>query len=124
MNGGSSADWREEGPLTASDVFNVLASPLRRQVLFALAERDGIDEEVVFGALQERDSSDEVQEMEFRHIHLPKLVASRYVKWDRQRGHLERGDAFGQVAPLIHLIDSNPDVVPADWRHDPDTSGG
>lgn len=48
------------------------------------------------------------------HVHLPKLVAYRYVEWDEDARVLTRGADYDDLRPLLELLEEYPD----------DTSGG
>lgn len=43
------------------------------------------------------------------HVHLPKLVAYRYVEWDEDAHVLSRGADFDDLRPLLELLDDYPD---------------
>ena len=53
--------------------------------------------------------------IEMHHRHLPKLEAHGYVRWDRDGDVVSRGPAFGDVRPLLELLDEHRDELPADW---------
>ncbi|WP_254271850.1 DUF7344 domain-containing protein [Haloarcula marina] len=108
-----------------SDLFELLASTRRRQALVLLCDSpeiavpegfqtrtEAIEEPVTAdsGPVLPSDRSDPV--IELYHSHLPKLDAADLVDWDRQRGVVSRGPAFGEVRPVVELLAENAHELP------------
>lgn len=52
---------------------------------------------------------------ELYHVHLPRLVDFGYVVHDEATGEVRKGPKFDEIAPLIRLMATHPDELPADW---------
>lgn len=97
-------------------VFGALNRAPRRRVLSALARRDSRD----VRAFEPDDFVPEGRDrdsfvVELHHSHLPHLDAAGFVDWDRESGTVERGPDFGEIRPLLELLDEHRDELPAEW---------
>jgi hypothetical protein len=112
----------------ASTLFELLAAPERRRVLFALcdAERIEVPDDVRNrqtvelaaghdeGRERRRTGDPEQLTVQLYHRHLPKLAAADVVEWDRESGTVTRGAAFADVEPSLSLVTENADAFPDD----------
>ncbi|KAB1198033.1 MULTISPECIES: hypothetical protein [Haloferax] len=51
-------------------------------------------------------------EVELFHLHLPKLDSAGYVSWNREDGAIEKGPRFGEIEPMLELLENNPNDLP------------
>lgn len=49
------------------------------------------------------------------HVHLPKLVARGFIRWDRETNLVTRGPQFGEIEPLLTVLDDHQDELPNTW---------
>jgi hypothetical protein len=49
------------------------------------------------------------------HVHLPKLEDYGFVEWDSDTGEVVRGPCFGEIEPLLELLDEHRDELPEEW---------
>lgn len=91
----------------ADRVFGALRQRQRRLVLLGLSAGEIESEDDLPGPDGSREA------VELVHEHLPKLEAFGYVRWDRETGAISRGPAFGEIEPVIELIEGDaPDLLP------------
>jgi len=91
-------------------LFSILSDVRRRQILVVLLEAspgESVDLEEIPTVSQAR--------TETRHVHLPKLDDSGFVDWDRDSGHVSRGPAFEEGAPVVRLLHDNRADLPEGW---------
>ncbi len=101
--------------MTVDDVFEALSDPCRRQLLLSLLEHSPQDDDrdplnVVSG-----DVEPAVLETELVHNHLPKLESMGFIRWDPETNRIGRGHNWGDVAPVLTLIDEHQDELPGSW---------
>lgn len=72
----------------------------RRRLLAALAGTDGAESEDSLAVLSGDPGSD-IVELELRHIHLPKLAGSGYIRWDRETGEISKGPNWREIEPMV-----------------------
>lgn len=112
-----------------STLFGLLSNRTRRRLLAQLRDRASIrvpDELLVGGSTGERSSGiDPVSDgrvpekpppslaIMLRHNHLPILESGGYIEWDRDRGRVSRGPAFGEIEPTIRLLCTNAETLPS-----------
>ena len=87
----SAADW--------DDAFRAASDRKRRRLLLELwrlgPEAGAVPTRELDGLSSEHDR------LKLRHVHLPMLDDVGYVRWDRERGTVERGPRFEDVVPLV-----------------------
>lgn len=113
------AESTEEVPNT----FSILTDPVRRYVLYYLAEQEtsvSFDRLVTrVGAWQTDNDPDAVGDAtlaEIRtalhHMHLPTLVEEGYIAWDADTHTIRRGPNFDENAPLLRVMAAHEDTLP------------
>ena len=98
------------------EVFEALSNPYRRQLLLSLLEhnpQDGDDRDPLNVVAD--DIEPDVLEVELIHNHLPKLEEMGFVNWDRETNKISKGSNWGDIAPLLVLIENHQDELPEDW---------
>ena len=67
------------------------------------------------GLLDGADSAEKREAMyiELYHLHLPKLAALGIIDWDPDSGELSTGPEWEQAEPLLRLIETHRDELPA-----------
>lgn len=90
---------------------NALAHVQCRRFLLALREENSRGIEV--GAESCRFETREAL-LAARHNHLPKLEELGFVRWDRSSGFVTKGPQFGEVEPLLTLLDEHRDELPVE----------
>ncbi|MFB6130136.1 MAG: transcriptional regulator [Salinigranum sp.] len=96
-----------QSPIVGGDLdaaFTALAEELRRRLLVSLLDRDRCRLASFVEDVGASDSDAEDLRTVMYHVHLPKLEQHGYVRWDRDRGRIERGPAFGEVRPLLKWV--------------------
>lgn len=94
--------------------FEILSHPVRRRILTTLVRnREGQVFSIEEFATE--DDSMDASLTSLHHFHLPKLVASEFVEWDRRTGTVTSGLRYDEIAPLVELLIANEDELPADW---------
>ncbi len=102
--------------VNVDDMFAALSDPYRRQLLLSLLEHNPQDDD-------DRDPlnvvSDDVEpdvlETELVHNHLPKLESKGFIRWDQETNEISKGPNWGDIAPLLVVIDEHQDELPDDW---------
>ncbi|MFC6720675.1 DUF7344 domain-containing protein [Halovenus amylolytica] len=54
-------------------------------------------------------------ELALIHNHLPRLDDAGYIEWERDSGDISKGPRFEEIEPLLELIETHADELPADW---------
>jgi hypothetical protein len=52
---------------------------------------------------------------EYIHIHLPKLAAAGYIRWNDQTHEISRGPRFREIEPFIDLLQTHSEQLPDGW---------
>lgn len=114
------------GEMTAFDrMADALSHPYRRQLLVALTEHnpqaveEGLDAEHALASVHGGVSGGENIEVEFVHNHLPKLEAYSYIRIDGLTGQISKGPNWEEIGPLLRLLQTHEDDLPADWLASP-----
>ncbi|WP_232703529.1 DUF7344 domain-containing protein [Halobacterium wangiae] len=109
-----------------TNTFSALADPVRRSVLYYLAEQD---DPVTFEPLAKQvaawhtdsdpDAVDDATLAEMRtalyHVHLPIFAEAGYIVRDADTHTIRRGPNFDENAPLARLMADYEDELPAVW---------
>lgn len=53
--------------------------------------------------------------LDFQYYHLPELEEKGFVEYDRDGAVVTRGPNFGEIEPLVTLIEEHRDELPDDW---------
>jgi DNA-binding transcriptional ArsR family regulator len=112
---GRRGDSRSSSP-SLTDLYGILASPRRRELLRYLADYPGpvsVEELAVTLAAHARTTdagafepaSTERLQATLEHVDLPKLVETNIVEYDPRGDAVRRGDGFYHVAPFIDLVE-------------------
>ncbi|MFD1589298.1 ArsR family transcriptional regulator [Halorientalis brevis] len=99
-----------------SEVFGVLTNGTRRQMLLELADHNPRTEAEFEGEefAAEGDNLDSLK-IKLYHTHLPALADVGFINWDSQTGTITRGPRFGEIEPLLTLIDNHQEELQTDW---------
>lgn len=101
--------------ISFDDIADALADPQRRELLIALLEHNPQDDVPVVIADSE-DESDAVERLvSMQHVHLPKLADYGFIEWNKNTHEVVKGPHFDEIRPLLELLDSHEDELPADW---------
>jgi len=99
--------------------FEALANPYRRQLLLALFAENPQDDEDLdpLNILKQGETVDtlDATHVKLEHVHLPKLADMGFIGWDRESGELSKGPNWGEIAPLLQLMDDHQDELPEEW---------
>jgi len=49
------------------------------------------------------------------HVHLPKLANYGFIEWDEANHEVSKGPNFDEIRPLLELLATHEDELPADW---------
>ena len=97
------------------EMIDALASVQRRKLLIALLENNPQDDTpvVIGGCDTEADALGSLVSM--YHVHLPKLVEYGFIEWNEETYEVIKGPKFNEIRPLLDLLDTHEDELPADW---------
>lgn len=97
-------------------MFDVLSHGTRRRILIELADHNPRTEaEFEAQELAEDQSNPTSVETRLHHTHLPNLRDAGFIDWDPQKSKITRGPRFGEIEPLLGVIDDHQDALPVDW---------
>ncbi|WP_265111467.1 DUF7344 domain-containing protein [Halosolutus halophilus] len=100
-----------------NDMLTIIANDYRRCTLIALLDRASETEETTH--LPEdvaiAGANHDARLVELRHCHLPMLVESDLIEWDRKRNEIATGDRFADVEPLLELLLDHREGLPDEW---------
>lgn len=98
------------------DVFDALTNRYRRRLLVALLQHNPQSDslELPDDALAS-DEPSEGMEIEFYHVHLPKLEERGFIEWGRETHTVSTGPVFEEIRPLLELMDEHSDELPDGW---------
>lgn len=92
----------------------MLADPVRREVLLALANQPA-EQIVVPDDVYDDSRVEETLHTEMYHTHLPKLEQADCIQWEQTDDQVGKGPQFSEIQPLISLMDEHADELPHDW---------
>lgn len=90
-------------------LFEALANEQRRQVLFALLERD---RSISIDSPPDRLGDRRQAAIERQHVHYPKLADDGFVVWNQRTNTVGRGPKFQEIEPVLRLLTDNRDALP------------
>jgi hypothetical protein len=93
-------------------ILNILRNRHRRAILLLLKE--GTVDTKADVMVRNGDNTKEV-ELVLTHAHLPKLDDAGYIEWDRETDEISKGPRFEEIEPLLELIETHADELPAGW---------
>jgi hypothetical protein len=96
-------------------LFEAMSNTQRRRVLVALLERDSREDVPIPEAVHTGEKTLTGLRREMHHSHLPKLEAMGFVRWDQDSQTVTRGPQFEEIEPLLRLLLTNEDALPADF---------
>lgn len=110
----------DDPPSTSADdcldaVFEALSHPHRRHILLALT---GDSSAVVIQDpfdIVITDVDPDTLVIQLHHNHLPKLDDFGFIDWDQESETVTRGDRFGDIEPLLELLDQHKEALPHEW---------
>lgn len=86
----------------------------RRRRMILLLMKNGTIETQADVMIHSKDGVRE-DEITLVHTHLPKLADAGYIEWNRETGELSKGPQFGEVEPLLDLLETYADDLPPEW---------
>lgn len=87
-------------------VADALRHQTRRQILVELVDHNP----VAVSNVCESDGS----EIQLIHTHLPKLDSMEYIVWDREQETIVKGPNWGEIEPVVRLLNNNRGQIPND----------
>lgn len=93
-------------------ILGILRKRHRRKTLLLL-KRGAVETEAEILLQSENETKED--EMALAHTHLPKLDDAGYIEWNQETGDISKGPRFGEIEPLLELIESHSDELPPDW---------
>lgn len=97
------------------ELFALLSHPHRRRIFTELNESTSRHEtEVELEALSDATELED-ETVNLIHNHLPRLAEAGFVEWDPERQVVTHGSRFHEIAPLISLMVTHQDELPANW---------
>jgi hypothetical protein len=104
------------GDASLTELFEILNHEYRRHILWVLAHPEArTDATVGVDRFAETDGDPDILRLALRHNHLPKLDDHGLVDWDPEAETLARGPRFGQIEPLLALMEEGEDEIPQNW---------
>ncbi len=94
------------------EMLDALADVRRRTLLVDLSEHNP---QTVTPAVGDTEDAAFDRFVAMRHIHLPKLEDYGFIEWDRENGEVIKGPAFDEIRPLLELLDTHRNELPADY---------
>lgn len=98
------------------EMFHVLADVHRRRLLIALLEHNPQNARELRIPKDTHPGENELKQLttEMHHTHLPKLDGTGFIEWDRDSKAISKGPRFEEIRPLLELLDTHADELPAD----------
>lgn len=100
---------------TWATLFECLRAKPRRRLLTRLtAYQPG--ETVHFTDVRANEAApDTPVHAEYVHLHLPKLAAAGYIRWDEQSHEISQGPRFPEIEPFIEFVQTHSEQLPDGW---------
>ena len=96
--------------------FEALANTHRRRLLVALFDHNPQRESVVVpDDVHDQNKPADALQMEFHHLHLPKLEEAGFIIWNLDTHEVAKGPRFDAIMPLLKLLRKHSDELPDDW---------
>lgn len=93
-------------------MLEALANRQRRTILVMLQRGETVSE----SGLHVRDASAaERVASSVRQRHLPKLADAGFIEWDRESGDVAKGPRYGEIEPVLELMETHADELPPGW---------
>lgn len=106
-------------PASLDASLEMLSHSYRRRLLLAVLNENPRDEAKLADEIITPDEVDadglRAAKIQLHHVHLPKLDDKDYIEWQPETGTIRRGPNFGEIAPLLTLLDNNADEVVDEW---------
>lgn len=96
---------RSTRELTFDGVFRALSDPDRRRLCIALLRADPLEELSVPEGVRVGDSDIDDLRGAFHHVHLPLLETLGLVEWEAGDSAVSRGPNFGELRPVLEVLD-------------------
>lgn len=95
---------------------DALANRYRRRLLVSLLAHNPQDDDDPQIPADEV-GADDLDELHSAmvHSHLPKLEDAGFILWDRDQNVVRTGPRFGEIKPLLELLQNHADELPDDW---------
>ncbi len=101
---------------TWQTIFSILENEHRRRVLATLLEHESRDDEIyVSETVYTQGEELDVLQAKLIHIHLPKLEAAGYIRWQKEDHRITKGPKFDEISAIFQLIHNNRDELPSGW---------
>jgi hypothetical protein len=98
------------------DEYLQVANTHRRRLLVALLEHNPQRDSVVVPEdVHEGEKALEALQIEFYHSHLPLLEEAGFIHWNRDTHEVMKGPRFGEIQPLLELLQNHADELSDDW---------
>jgi len=94
---------------------NALGHVDRRRLLLTLLHANTDGDRPVEIDQMEYDTAERSLELSMHHVHLPKLEDKGLVDADAETHSVRRGPRFGEIKPLLELLDANREQLPDGW---------
>lgn len=101
--------------ITSDNILDALADVQRRKLLIALLEHNPQNDDPVVIADSESESDAVERLVSMQHVHLPKLVDYGFIEWNEDTHEVLKGANFDEIKPLLELLETHEDELPADW---------
>ncbi|MFC7204064.1 ArsR family transcriptional regulator [Haloferax namakaokahaiae] len=108
----------ESKPIGLDEALTVLSNQDRRRLLVGLLDDDSQPirvDEVVAAEAADADRDSTRLQIAMHHNHLPKLDAWGYIDWDVEVQEITPGPKFGEIRPVLELLDTHAAEIPVQW---------
>jgi hypothetical protein len=97
-------------------IFDTLRDQSRRRVLVSLLDVETRTVGDLLDEAQRQDGRDRrALRIAYVHIHLPKLHGTGYIDWRKEADEIHRGPRYGEVQPVVGVLDENRERLPDGW---------